>query len=79
MHDNGRAILLGLRHGLGASGGGRHSIARLDQVIGDQRNNVRFVIDDEHSLALYGLACHAFRASTLRWILATIISVAIAL
>jgi len=63
---------------------GRDAIPRFHEVIGDEGDDIRFVVDDEDALA--GAAVPVGRRHTAaralarrRWILATIISIAMAL
>ena len=69
---------------VGSGGRRRDAIAGFDEVVRDERDDVRFVVDDEHALAGDGATARSrvgrpSRARVRRWILATIISIAMAL
>ena len=73
---------------VGSGGRGGDAVAGFDEVIGDEGDDVRLVVDDEHALAgdvvgrqrsPVASASRARRAARRRWILATIISMAMVL
>jgi len=77
-HDESWALAFREREGIGAGRGGRDAILRLGQMVDDERDDVRLVIDDQNAFRLRGDAGHGVASVSRRRIIATSRSVATA-